>query len=146
MGRTTKFQIALFTSEPSTVTGRKKKKVIGRVKLKLLINLTGSQLSLHPGGKKNHLQHPRCKSQLNCQIPGTEPRAGEENPRWHLLSKSPCPGHRARVTAGGGRRRPSRLPGAPPVLPAACLKSGGVGVPNLKQHGTVLFRALHKLS
>lgn len=116
MGRTRKSRIAF--SSPANPAQLQAEKVRGRVELKLLIYLTGSQLSLQPGGgggtdgRTDHLQRPRCKSQLNCQIPGTEPRAGGENPRWYLLAKSP-----AQVT----------LPKSPTEAESGARKAGGGG-------------------
>lgn len=60
---------------------------------------------------------------LNCQIPGTEPRAGGETPRRHLLSKSSLP-----------------------KSPTEAQRGSGAGVPKPKQHRGDLPGALHPCS
>lgn len=107
---------SLFTSEPSTVTGREKSYRQCKIKA---FHLSARLPAFASAGGEKHFQHPRCKNQLNCQIPGTEPRAGGKTPRRHLLSKSSCPTLPTRVTDGGGKRRPGHPRARPPGLPGS---------------------------
>lgn len=116
-GRSENSPIAL-SSRANPAQLQAEKKVTGSVKLKLFIYLPGFPAFASAGGEK-HFQHPRCKNQLNCQIPGTEPRAGGKTPRRHLLSKSSCPTLPTRVTDGGGKRRPGHPRARPPGLPGS---------------------------
>lgn len=83
---------------------------------------------------KNYLQRLRCKSRINCQIPGTEPKGKRGKSTVAFSVQVPLPELPLRVTDGDRKRRPRHLPGAPP---AACLKNGAWGPQNPDNTGQV---------
>lgn len=83
---------------------------------------------------KNYLQRLRCKSRINCQIPGTEPKGKRGKSTVAFSVQVPLPKSPLRVTDGDRKRRPRHLPGAPP---AACLKNGAWGPQNPDNTGQV---------
>lgn len=86
---------------------------------------------------KNDLQRLRCKSRINCQIPGTEPKGKRGKSIVAFSVQVPLPKSPLRVTDGDRKRPPRHLPGAPP---AACLKNGAWGPQNADNTGQVYSR------